>query len=181
MNYRRREGGGGALKDFSCVTIKYRPPLTLLATTDPALSPLPLTITNCFLRMIKVYLRIPGILSTGICLTPSWKHLSPGYTLRISVCFFSISCFTICNDVTFIYYKKEFSSSKIRSLNVPIFAVRCKNYSQARHNQLQSKCHAYCYDQHLWKGPVRPWPSSNERCFDNISEEPHTTTMWCHH
>lgn len=71
MNYRRREGGGGALKDFSCVTIKYRPPLTLLATTDPALSPLPLTITNCFLRMIKVYLRIPGILSTGICLTPS--------------------------------------------------------------------------------------------------------------
>ena len=122
-------GGGGALKDFSCVTIKYRPPLTLLATTDPALSPLPLTITNCFLRMIKVYLRIPGILSTGICLTPSWKHLSPGYTLRISVCFFSISCFTICNDVTFIYYKKEFSSSKIRSLNVPIFAVRCKKFT----------------------------------------------------
>ena len=131
MNYRCREGreGGRGLEDFSCVTVKFKPPLTLLATTDPALSPLPLTITNCFLRMIKVYLRIPGILSTGICLTPSWKHLSPGYTLRISVCFFSISCFTICNDVTFIYYKKEFSSSKIRSLNVPIFAVRCKKFT----------------------------------------------------
>ena len=65
------EGGGRGLEDFSCVAVKFKPPLTLLATTDPALSPLPLTITNCFLRMIKVYLRIPGILSTGICLTPS--------------------------------------------------------------------------------------------------------------
>ena len=44
MNYCRGEGGGG-LEDFSCVTIKFRPPLTLLVTTDPALSPLPLTIT----------------------------------------------------------------------------------------------------------------------------------------
>ena len=179
MNYRRREGreGGGGLEDFSCVAVKFRPPLTLLATTDPALSPLPLTITNCFLRKIKVYLRIPGILSTGICLTPSWKHLSPGYTLRISVCFFSISCLTICNDVTFIYYKEEFSILKRSDFCGQMQEI----YSKARHNQLQSKCHVYCYDQQLWKGPVRPWPSSNERCFDNISEEPHTTTMWCHH
>ena len=37
----------------------------------------------------------PGMLSTGICLTPSLKHVKPGYTFLISSCRFWTSFFTI--------------------------------------------------------------------------------------
>lgn len=37
----------------------------------------------------------PGMFSIGICLTPSLKHFSPGYTFCISACFLSMIFFTI--------------------------------------------------------------------------------------
>lgn len=43
-----------------------------------------------------LYILIPGMLSIGICRTPSLKHESPGYTFRIWACFLSISFLMIC-------------------------------------------------------------------------------------
>lgn len=43
---------------------------------------------------------MPGMLSTGICRTPSLKQVRPGYTFRIWLCFLSISFLMIYNTCT---------------------------------------------------------------------------------
>ena len=42
------------------------------------------------------HILMPGMLSTGICRTPSLKQVRPGYTFLIWLCFLSISFLMIC-------------------------------------------------------------------------------------